>query len=56
MEKKFCTHVVRELSDLIGEDAANDVICGFLRATDAELLEIRRLLEPLVQRDPIPAG
>ena len=51
-EKKMCTRVVQELKDLLGDEAANEILGGFLRASDSELREIRRSLEAFLQ----PAG
>ncbi|WP_158299259.1 hypothetical protein [Paenibacillus antri] len=52
MEKKSCTRVVQELKDLLGEELANDIIVGFVRASDSDLREIRKslgaFLEPAV--------
>jgi len=49
MEKKLCTHVVKELKNILGDELASDLICGFLRASDAELREIRNSLEAFLE-------
>ncbi|WP_309120463.1 hypothetical protein [Paenibacillus sp.] len=49
MEKKSCTRVVQELKELLGDELANDIIVGFVRASDKELREIRRSLEAVLE-------
>ncbi len=49
MEKKLCTSVVQELKELLGDEAANELLGGFLRASDSDLREIRRTLEAFMQ-------
>jgi hypothetical protein len=48
-EKKMCTRVVQELKELLGDEATNEILCGFLRASDSDLKEIRRSLEAFLQ-------
>lgn len=47
MEQIVCTTatVLRELRSILGEEAANDVLYGFLQASDHELKEIRNTLD-----------
>lgn len=42
MKKIVCSSLLQELKALIGEEAANDVVCGFLKASDEELLAFRK--------------
>ncbi|HZG57127.1 hypothetical protein [Paenibacillus sp.] len=55
MEKKICTGVVNDLKELLGDEVANELICGFLQASDKELQEFRSALEPLFRKEAVSA-
>lgn len=48
MRKKVCTGLLHELKEMLGEEATNDIIYGFLNATDRELQEIKESAEMIL--------